>query len=543
MLNRVRAPVVLATVALALACGSIAFAASAAAAARTYEVTRTNDPLPNACRPSDCSLREAIRAANAHPGADTVVLRSGKTYTLALVGNDDSAETGDLDVTDSVAVRTSGGQQATIDANSIDRIFDVQQGTRRTSLSNLVLREGVGAVRSDGRRLAISRCKIRNNTTSNGTGGVGTYRRLTMTGTEVSHNIGGIGGVTAGPNSTISNSAIIDNEGQETGGLAIGEAGVLHNSRVSANRIGPSPAGNPVGGIVAYQGLRVTDSQITGNDGRAWTGAVLGRGEVSVRRSLVARNMGGLPGIYLPLPDTNARIIDSRLVAQSGNYGPVSAFEGTRVTVLRSTLARNHVEVEGGAIAGFTARIALRQSTVNDNSAVGGGGISMREGSLKVTNSTIANNNALYGGGIAANNGATVKLNAATVVRNQVNQLDASEPQGGGLLLFGGTFSVGNSLIALNSSNGGTGPDCEGAFVSLGHNMLTDLADCTGFAGDPVVGNPRIGQLRNNGGPTQTVGLKKRSPAIGKADRRAPGKDQRGRKRDRKPDIGAFERT
>ena len=43
--------------------------------------------------------------------------------------------------------------------------------------------------------------------------------------------------------------------------------------------------------------------------------------------------------------------------------------------------------------------------------------------------------------------------------------------------------------------------------------------------------------------PTQTTALLKGSPAIGKAPKpSAPKCDQRGRKRDQKPDIGAFER-
>jgi hypothetical protein len=58
-----------------------------------------------------------------------------------------------------------------------------------------------------------------------------------------------------------------------------------------------------------------------------------------------------------------------------------------------------------------------------------------------------------------------------------------------------------------------------------------------------VRGRPKIGALAKNGGPTQTIALKKHSPAIGNANRHtAPERDQRGKKRDRRPDIGAFER-
>jgi hypothetical protein len=54
--------------------------------------------------------------------------------------------------------------------------------------------------------------------------------------------------------------------------------------------------------------------------------------------------------------------------------------------------------------------------------------------------------------------------------------------------------------------------------------------------------NPKIGVLKSHGGPTQTIALLKGSPAIGRAGQTAPSRDQRGHRRDRHPDIGAFER-
>ena len=52
--------------------------------AATFQVTRTNDPSPNGCLPGDCSLREAMEAAQANDpaaGPDIVVMPSGN-YTL-----------------------------------------------------------------------------------------------------------------------------------------------------------------------------------------------------------------------------------------------------------------------------------------------------------------------------------------------------------------------------------------------------------------------------------------------------------------------------
>src|SRR5690349_18271417 len=67
---------------LALACLFLAFAP--AAHADVFNVTRTDDPLPDTCVPGDCSLREAMEAAQANDPfaeADEIVLAAG-TYTL-----------------------------------------------------------------------------------------------------------------------------------------------------------------------------------------------------------------------------------------------------------------------------------------------------------------------------------------------------------------------------------------------------------------------------------------------------------------------------
>ena len=90
---------------------------------------------------------------------------------------------------------------------------------------------------------------------------------------------------------------------------------------------------------------------------------------------------------------------------------------------------------------------------------------------------------------------------------------------------------------------GGSGPDCYGAYIPEGVNLLTDLSDCTGpsDAQDIVTSSPKIAFLANNGGPTQTIALNPSSPAINAAALGSPSRDQRGETRNN-PDIGAFER-
>ena len=86
------------------ACGTLVLVAvgwllPSQALAATYTVTKTTDTADGSCN-ADCSLREAVIAANATPsGTDTIVVPAG-TYSLTLDGaGENLAETGDLDLT------------------------------------------------------------------------------------------------------------------------------------------------------------------------------------------------------------------------------------------------------------------------------------------------------------------------------------------------------------------------------------------------------------------------------------------------------------
>ncbi len=105
---------------------------------------------------------------------------------------------------------------------------------------------------------------------------------------------------------------------------------------------------------------------------------------------------------------------------------------------------------------------------------------------------------------------------------------------------------IANTLVALNAvGTGSAGPSCSGTFDSGGHNMRTTSdPGCSGFTagGDLVNPHPRIGQLAFNGGATRTIALLKGSPAINQAGQAtSETRDQRGFRRDEKPDVGAFE--
>lgn len=115
---------------------------------------------------------------------------------------------------------------------------------------------------------------------------------------------------------------------------------------------------------------------------------------------------------------------------------------------------------------------------------------------------------------------------------------------GGGIYLdSGATLNVSHSIVA--GSAGGDCSDANGTIATNLNNFIGDLS-CNPL----LAGNPMLGPLADNGGPTQTHELIIGSPAIDRADDGAcPGKDQRGHRRPvdgdfdgtARCDIGAFE--
>jgi fibronectin-binding autotransporter adhesin len=448
-----------------LVTGLVSLAVAAPAVGKTYEVNKRSDHAPNGCKQKDCTLREAVLAANANPGGDKVVLPKRKTYNLSIPNSNPVGEAaalqGDLDITDDLKIIHRGKGRAKVDANGIDRVFE----TDPSAPVDLAL------------------------------------TRLTITGGDDPDDING-------------------------GGLRINDGSLtLRLSRLTNN----ASDGNG-GGIYVFDStttVRIVRSTIRGNS---------------------ADNNGG--GIYNFFGEITTTISKSTITGNTAG----AAFNGgglysdvARGALVASTISGNSAGANGGGVylQETLSPFAVRNSTVASNRSGGfGGGIDVAGGAvLAISNSTLASNSAEQEGGGIASPGGDVSANAITVVRNSADNV------GGGLTYGIGTpgFQVSNSLIALNSAS--FAPDCFAVdfdpFESGGHNLIGDDSECAGFdaTGDFVNPNPKLGQLKNNGGPTQTVALKKGSPAINKAGDSAPNKDQRGKRRGKKPDIGAYERA
>ncbi|HMP40103.1 MAG TPA: choice-of-anchor Q domain-containing protein [Roseiflexaceae bacterium] len=119
--------------------------------AATYTVTKTADTNDGVCD-ADCSLREAIAAANAAPTADTIILPAG-IYQLTLTDGVTDDDARDLDIRTPLIL--SGASAATTIIAGLagpdgDRVFEIH--AESTTISGVTIRGG----RSDGDGGAIS---------------------------------------------------------------------------------------------------------------------------------------------------------------------------------------------------------------------------------------------------------------------------------------------------------------------------------------------------------------------------------------------------
>ena len=193
------------------------------------------------------------------------------------------------------------------------------------------------------------------------------------------------------------------------------------------------------------------------------------------------------------------------------------------------TMTGNRTATYGGAIDtssdGFA--VSVERSTLADNTAGNdvtsgyGGGIYTFDGVLTVENSTITDNHALQGtdsfhslGGGIYIEGYTLGLRYSTITGNRATR-------GGGVWSESNTGSIVGTILTGNRRPGGARQEClsdagRPVLHSLGGNVLGQKACVTGTrSGDKVGKKPRLHTLEDNGGPTMTMALSAKSPAVG----------------------------
>jgi CSLREA domain-containing protein/uncharacterized repeat protein (TIGR01451 family) len=478
------------------------------ATAATYTVTKTADTADGVCD-ADCSLREAIMAANANAGADTIIVPAG-TYTLTIDQVYDGfpeadASKGDLDVMGGdLTIQGAGSGSTIIQGKSgfTDRIISVNTNIIRVAYG--------GSPGGDYTTLPAYSLTLTGVTIQNGHS------------TEPYNYAGDGGGIYAiakgGKALTIENSVIKNNvsEYADGGGIAIYNADTV-NSLTTA--------------------VQITNSTIEGNTAKDATGGGIYVGylvPIQISDSLIRNNQSGVggPGTRGPTPGGG--------IFMEGNTGAAVSSSITRTTISGNTAARGgHTDADGGGVSMGSRTMSITESTVSGNSAQrdGGGLYTTMIGASAVTlqNVTVSGNTAgEKGAGVhhvfAFSNGShpTVTYTNVTVTANNATGatgtggLYRSPADNNGDSQPDGVVTLRNTIVAGNTKQASTHSDVGGANLDTSanshHNLLGDggAGGLTNGVNNNLVGiaDARLAPLANNGGPTLTHALLGDSPAL-----------------------------
>jgi CSLREA domain-containing protein len=456
---------------MSIACTSIASAA-------TYTVTKTAD-TNGTCSFGNCSLREAIAAANSTPDNDTINFNiptsdsgcSGGVCTITLNSSFGQLTINSASTSGTLTITNVGGaQRIEISGNDATRVFQVNTGANLT-INNVTVRDGSapdGGGIFNGGTLEMTNCTVSGNSASDDGGGIFNGGTLTMTNCTVSGNSADYGGG-------------IRNEGTLT----------MTNCTVSGNS-----ADGGGGGIFNYDGatLTMTNCTVSGN---------------------IADDDGGGIANGGTLEMTNCTVSGNRAIGDSGNGGGI--FNGGTLEMTNCTVSGNiALAIDGGGIFNG-GTLTMTNCTVSGNSAFSGGGGIFNGGTLTMTSCTVSGNSGggIFNGGtltmtnctVSGNSGGgiynndTLTMTNCTVAGNSVSNL------GGGIYNVYGTVNARNTIIANNSATVG-GPDFYGTLTSLGYNLIRNTSGMSGTVSTDITGvDPYLTPLGYYGGPTQTRAL------------------------------------
>lgn len=376
----------------------------------TFIVTTTVDKLDNRCSAEDCSLREAIVAANNQPGHNTIQLASG-TYTLMIGGaGENGAMSGDFDISDSLTISGMGAETTIIDGSDLDRIFHIQSGGHSLSLQNLTLHNGNadrgGAIYNTNGMLLLENCSVTSNIASLFGGAV----------------------YSAGGSVTVNNCTFNANE--TTNNFPNGFGGAFYNAAGSI--------------------LTINDSTLTANVGEYFAGALYNAGTATFNRSTLSNNRtddsGGGGAIYnlgnITLNDTT--------LSQNSSFNGGAIFNVSALVADRVLFYDNVANNRGGAMTNSsgTANATFNNVTLSDNHGANGGG-----GVLNNSNSALTLNfTTFYANTTNGANGTDLYIATSAITTLKATLL-ASEGGSANCYLQAVLSSNGYNIARDNSCN------------------------------------------------------------------------------------------
>jgi CSLREA domain-containing protein len=280
--------------------------------ATSIEVTTTQDEL---LVDGDCSLREALRAANtdqaydacpAGDGADTILIPTG-VYTTTILGlNEDQGLTGDLDILQSVSIQGMGADNTIVDGGGIDRVFHNYSG-QSVSFLRLTIRHGKasdstlnggGGILNTGGEMRVTECVLQENQAVGGTGG----------------------GIDNHNNLIIQNSSFISNTTDVSGGgVSNGGTLFLYDSTFHGNT-----GTNGGGGVDNSQQAFIRNITFYNNSSNSG-GALFNDGTLNMVNCTLVNNSNGIDNNSLSLQLKNTIIVNNSGINNCGGTFGISS--------------------------------------------------------------------------------------------------------------------------------------------------------------------------------------------------------------------------
>lgn len=504
---------------------------------------------------SSCSLRDAVAAANAHPGA-TIEL-GAQTYVLTH---------GELNLTASVTIAGHSASATEIDQHSAgSRVLEVDPVAANSSVtvSGIEITGGDvtgtaaigGGILIDptpsGLKVTLASDVVTlneafgTNATTTGTNGGSAQgagiavastgaSSLTLTDTTVSVNSARAGAASSSNSATTGKGGQAEGGGVEfasagtltvTGGAISGNFAIGGNGEPTTNTSGHEggDGGSAYGGgLMTIGTLDLSGATIEndtaeggtgggaagtqgddGSGGSAGGGGILAEGSATIAGAEIAGNQ-----IEIGAPGSSG----TPLFSTQGEGGgvefanPKSGADSGSVTISASTIAHNTASDTsdgvgvGGGISDAAAKFTLVNSTVEGNSARG-----------EVPNSHLIEG---FGGGLAISEGSAT-LASDTIAGNETTG------SGGNLHAQFATVTATDTIVA-DGTSGETGTNnCHNGGASIGdlsghgNNLESDATGECGFtAPSDVHAEPQLGSLALNGGSTETMLPTGASPVI-----------------------------
>ena len=305
---------------------------------------------------------------------------------------------------------------------------------------------------------------------------------------------------------------------------------------------------------VTLNGLAITGGATSGNfdldDASGSGGGIFTTEDLTVSNSVISGNSasdsGGGIGTFV-IGEGSFLSGDVTLI-QSVVTGNTSA-RGSGIASFNSTSITNSTISDNEATSRFTSGVYLRGLATISNSTISGneGDGIFSYGGVVISNSTISYNSE---DGVSSFSGGSIIQNS-TITNNRGSGVSA---------LIGGVGTITSSIVGRNGRIGNldiaadlTGQSSESPdLTSGGNNLIGNGEGLTGLADSDIVGTIAapvrilLGDLQDNGGPTETQAPLPNSPAINAGSNpNGLAFDQRGsgfaRDVGGQADIGAFE--